>query len=168
MVLGSGVHQVGTTTNVLAVTLGDKLKRQLVATGGDTICARVVRALQNAVGRASLVIGTEGGIPLVSGIAICVAVLVVNPAPVGVCSSINSVLSCSSHVLGLTDDNLSFLCAAARRSSAGLPGQRRMSLGFLSPDTLGAGTRDQKAASNSELREHLVDGMLKVVLSRSL
>lgn len=84
MVLGLRVHEVGTAADVLATALGYKLQGQRVSAGGDAVGARVVGSLKDAVGCALGVVGAERRVPGVASVAVCVAVLVVDPAPVRV------------------------------------------------------------------------------------
>lgn len=70
LVLGRRLHEVCAGADVVAGAAGsDELERQSIATRGDAISARVVGAVDDAVGRACLVVGAESRIPGVAGVA---------------------------------------------------------------------------------------------------
>ncbi len=85
LVFGVAVHQVDTGTDVLvASAAGDEFESEGVATDRDTVCPWVVGAVKSAIGSARLSVRADGAVPSISGVAIRVAVLGVNPAPVGI------------------------------------------------------------------------------------
>jgi len=72
LILGvGGVHEVDTGTNVVGVwSLSDVLESQGVVGGVDPVSSSVVSTIHGAVLSASLSIGTERGIPVVTIIAV--------------------------------------------------------------------------------------------------
>jgi hypothetical protein len=113
------------------LSLGNKLERESVARSGSTIGSGVVGAVNDTVASASGVAAAEGAIPGVARVAIGIAILVMNPTPIGI------------------NDDLTILVGAASLASALLPSYLGVSLGLLSTNTLGAG----KASSGQESRE---------------
>lgn len=84
VLVGAG-HEVDTGTDVGTILmLGNKLQAQAVSGGGDTVGLRVLDTLNSTVLGASLTRGADGGIPLVSVVAVLVVSDLVGPSPVGV------------------------------------------------------------------------------------
>lgn len=81
LVLGRARHEVDTRTNVGAC---HELEGERITTGSDTVSARVICTVQSTVLGASGGIGTEGGVPAVTGVTVGVARGGVQPTPVGV------------------------------------------------------------------------------------
>lgn len=69
LVLRSRLHQVGTASDVLALALRDKLQRQCVSRRSNTVCGRVVSAVDNAVRGTALIVRADRGVPGVSSVA---------------------------------------------------------------------------------------------------
>ena len=136
LVLGGGLHEVGTRTNVGRVgALGDELEVQGVAAGGDTVGAAVVGAVNAALRGASGARSAERGVPLVSRVAVGRAAHGVSPAPVGVKGD------GTGHV------------GAGATSSALLPGEGRVRLGGEGAHLLGSGA-GHEGSEGSELGIH--------------
>lgn len=120
LLVGSVVlQQIQTRTDVLLRSSSDKVQAQRVAAGGNTVCAGVASTVQSTVGCAGHIVGAEGGIPSVAGIAVGRATGRVNPAPVGI------------------DDNTASHGSAAATGSTLGPGQRWVSLSRQSTSLLG-------------------------------
>ena len=61
LILGvGGVHEVDTRADVGTSLEGEG---EGVTGGGDTVCARVVGAVESTVSRAGRIVGTESGVP---------------------------------------------------------------------------------------------------------
>lgn len=84
LVLGGGLHEVQSAANVLARALGHKLERQSISARGGAVGARVVSSIEHTVCGTALVVGAYRRVPRVARVAVGVAVLVVDPSPVGI------------------------------------------------------------------------------------
>ena len=106
-------------TNVCTIlVLCDELEAQCIAAGADSIRFGVVGTLQDAVARALRLAAAVLVNPLVSIVAVVVAVRVVEPSPIGV------------------NDNFSLDIRAATLGRAFLPAHLRVRLGLLATGLL--------------------------------
>ena len=105
-----------------------------------SVLTRIVGAVNGALLRASVTIGTEGGVPGVAVVAVGVSTDVVGPAPVGVKHDGSS--------LGGT--------AVATSASAGLPVDLGVSLSLRCADLLSADGAQEGERSEGERPVHLV------------
>ena len=137
-VLGLTRHQVDARADILAVGIGgDELESERVAAGGDTIGPGVVSTIDSAVGSTCLAIGTGSGVPSVTCVAVGVAALGVDPAPVGV------------------EDDLSGRDCRTTRFRAFLVGKFGMRLGLVGADELAERDGNTSQGNKSSFREHL-------------
>jgi hypothetical protein len=120
------------------LALGDESQSEGIAAGRGTIGRLVVGAIESAVAGASLGVLADGGVPGVAGVAVGVATLVVDPAPVGV------------------DGDLAVLVRAGAGARALGPSHLGMGLGGLGADLLGGG-HAQEGREGCKLGEHLGD-----------
>lgn len=116
--------------------LSHETKSQGIATGRCTIGGLVVSTVEGTVGGALLGVGADGGVPFVARIAVRVASLVVDPAPVGI------------------DGDLAVLGRARTAGAALLPGHLRVCLGCRGAHLLRGG-KAQKGGECCELGDHL-------------
>ena len=78
-------QEVDTGTDVSGIlAFRDELKLERVSRGGNTVCARVVCAIEGTVGGTGLWVGAEGGVPLVAVVTVVGTLGAVKPAPVRV------------------------------------------------------------------------------------
>ena len=119
------------------LSLGHELEGQGVPAGRGTIGAGVVGTIHRAVGRAALVVLADGRVPRVAVVAVGVAVLVMDPAPVGV------------------DGDLSVHVGAGAPGAALLPGHLGVRLGRLLAHLLGNSRAHEGGGEDEGLGEHL-------------
>ena len=137
-VLGLTGHQVDARADILAIGVGsDELEGEGVAAGGDTIGPGVISTVNSAVRGTGLAIGTGSGVPSVTCVAIGVAALGVDPAPVGV------------------EDDLSGRDCRTTRFRAFLVGKFGMRLGLVGADELAERDGNTSQGNKSSFREHL-------------
>lgn len=136
----TGLHQVDTATDRLPVgVLSDQPEVELAAGSGDTICARVVGAINAALLGAHRVAGTNRGVPFVAVVAVGRTRDGVSPSPVGI------------------KDDTGRVGGAAAASGACLPCQRRMSLSLACASLLRAGGGDEgRNGCNLAVHVHLL------------
>jgi len=128
-------HEVDTGSDVLLGTRGDKLHGHRVPGGGDTVSARIISAIESAVGGAGLAIWAESGIPSVTSVAVGGTGGSVQPTPVGI-----------------EDDSAASLSSATAGSTL-LPGHLWVSLGSVGTDLLTVYNRERESEERS-LLEH--------------
>ena len=130
------LHQVHAGSDVGGgFTLSDELEGEGIAGTGDSVGGLVVGTLEGTVLGASLVVGAEGGIPLVAIVAVGELLKTVDPAPVRVNhdGSVNS---------------------SASSRAAVLPCHRRVGLLLFGTGLLAIGRGDEKG-NESERTEHV-------------
>ena len=126
-------HQVDTRADIAA---RDKLERERVTAGCDTVGARVVCAVEGTVLRTSGGVGADARVPRIAGVAVGVAASGVQPTPVGV----------------ENDGSAQGLASAGRRAL--LRGQLRVVLGGLSSSLLSVCDGEQGESDEGGGAEH--------------
>lgn len=137
MIVNNSFFPIRTSSALTVLSLGNELEGQGVPAGGSTISAGVVGAVHSAVGRAALVVLANGRVPRVAVVAVGVAVLVVNPSPVGI------------------DGDLSVHVGARAPGAALLPSHLGVRLGRLLAHLLGNSRAHEGGGENEGLGEHL-------------
>lgn len=138
LVLGLGLHEVDTRTDVGAVlVLGDELEVEAVAAGLDTVGGAVVSAVNAALGSAGEAAGADGSVPLVAIVAVLGAGDGVGPSPVGVNGD------------GTGD------VGARATGGALLPAEAGLGLGGQGASLLGADGAQDHGESGKLLEEHV-------------
>ena len=73
MVVGGVVHEVGSRADIGVRSGGDEVEAEGAAGSGDTVRSGVISTIERAVLGTSGGVGAEGGVPCVSGVAVCVS-----------------------------------------------------------------------------------------------
>lgn len=133
LVLGLAAHEVDTRADVGA---RDELQSERVAGGRDAVSTLVVGTVEGAVLRASDTVGTERGVPFITGVAVRVSADGVEPAPVGV------------------EDNSRVLGDAASAGRALLGRELGVGLGCLGAGLLAVHHSGEREREESQCAEH--------------